>query len=101
MVLLFPENYHIFREIIGRRLQHMQNNKVNSQIDITKEICPMTFVKTKLKLETMSSGQVLEVTLREGEPLVNVPRSVEQEGHKILDLRQEEGDIFKLLIERR
>lgn len=79
----------------------MENNKASSQIDITKEICPMTFVKTKLKLETMSSGQVLEVTLREGEPLINVPRSVEQEGHKVLDIHREEGDVFKILIERR
>ena len=79
----------------------MEDHKANSQIDITKEICPMTFVKTKLKLETMSSGQVLEVTLREGEPLINVPRSVEQEGHKVLDIHREEGDVFKLLIERR
>jgi len=77
----------------------MVEYKFDNQIDITKEICPMTFVKTKLKLETMSAGEVLEVTLREGEPLINVPQSVEQDGHKILDLRQE-GDIFKLLIER-
>lgn len=72
--------------------------KIDNQIDITKEICPMTYVKTKLKLETMASGQVLEVTLREGEPLINVPRSIEQEGHKILELRQD-GDNYKLLIE--
>ena len=77
----------------------MAEYKVDSQIDITKEICPMTFVKTKLKLETMSVGEVLEVTLREGEPLINVPKSVEQDGHKILDLRQE-GDLYKLVIER-
>ncbi|HSC33646.1 MAG TPA: sulfurtransferase TusA family protein, partial [Thermodesulfobacteriota bacterium] len=42
----------------------METRKVDTQIDITKEICPMTYVKTKLKLETMSSGQVLEVILR-------------------------------------
>ncbi|MEX1000420.1 MAG: sulfurtransferase TusA family protein [Candidatus Dadabacteria bacterium] len=77
----------------------MAEYKIDNQIDITKEICPMTFVKTKLKLETMSTGEVLEVTLREGEPLINVPKSVEQDGHKILDLRQE-GDIYKLVIER-
>ena len=79
----------------------MDNDKVSSQIDITQEICPMTFVKTKLKLETMDPGQVLEVTLREGEPLINVPRSVEQEGHKVLDIHREEGDVFKILIERK
>ena len=77
----------------------MAEYKIDNQIDITKEICPMTFVKTKLKLETMAMGEVLEVTLREGEPLINVPKSVEQDGHKILDLRQE-GDIYKLVIER-
>lgn len=77
----------------------MAEYKIDTQIDITKEICPMTFVKTKLKLETMSTGEVLEVTLREGEPLINVPRSVKQDGHKILDLRQE-GDLYKLVIER-
>jgi len=77
----------------------MVERKIDSEIDITKEICPMTFVKTKLKLETMSRGEVLEVTLREGEPLLNVPKSVEQDGHKILDLRQE-GEVYKLTIER-
>jgi len=77
----------------------MAQYKIDQHIDITKEICPMTFVKTKLKLETMSAGEILEVTLREGEPLRNVPKSVEQDGHKILDLHQE-GDIYKLIIER-
>ena len=77
----------------------MAEYKIDQHIDITKEICPMTFVKTKLKLETMSAGEILEVTLREGEPLRNVPKSVEQDGHKILNLHQE-GDIYKLIIER-
>ncbi|MEE8299620.1 MAG: sulfurtransferase TusA family protein [Thermodesulfobacteriota bacterium] len=74
--------------------------RVDQKIDITNEICPMTFVKTKLKLETLRSGQILEVTLRDGEPLTNVPKSVQEEGHKILDVRQN-GDLFTILIERR
>ena len=56
--------------------------------------------ETKLKLETMTSGQVLEVLLRDGEPLMNVPKSIKAEGHKILAVSQE-GSFFKLLIERR
>ena len=48
----------------------------------------------------MSSGQVLEVILRDGEPLTNVPKSIKAEGHKILDVRQD-GEFYKLLIERR
>ncbi len=71
----------------------------DKSIDITKEICPMTILKTKLKLETMEAGQVLEVTLREGEPLANLPKSVEQEGHKVLDIHREDS-FYKILIQR-
>ena len=78
----------------------MGTYKVDDTIDITRDICPMTFVKTKLKLETMSPGQVLEVILSEGEPLINVPRSVKEEGHKILDLQKVDSK-YRLLIERR
>ncbi|MGH7901112.1 MAG: sulfurtransferase TusA family protein [Thermodesulfobacteriota bacterium] len=78
----------------------MNEIRIDQRIDITKEICPMTYVKTKLKLETLRSGEVLEVTLRDGEPLMNLPRSVKEEGHKILDIRQR-GDFFSILIERR
>lgn len=77
----------------------MEKLKPDHSIDITKEICPMTFVKTKLKLEDMAKGQILEVTLREGEPLSNLPKSVEQEGHKVLDIHKEEP-YYKILIER-
>lgn len=77
----------------------MDREKIDKQIDITEEICPMTFVKTKLKLETMTPGEVLAVTLREGEPLQNVPKSVRDEGHKVLDIRRE-GEFYKILIER-
>lgn len=78
----------------------MEEIRVDEKIDITKEICPMTFVKTKLKLESMLSGQILEVTLRDGEPLKNVPRSVKEEGHNIVDIRKD-GTFYKLFIERR
>ena len=77
----------------------MTETKHNQSIDITREICPMTFVKTKLKLETMDRGQILEVTLREGEPLANLPKSVEQEGHRVLDIYKEDP-YYKILIER-
>ena len=77
----------------------MSNQSPDQIIDITADICPMTFVKTKLKLETMEQGQILEVTVREGEPLINLPRSVEQEGHKVLNINKE-NSFYKILIER-
>ncbi|NGZ05645.1 MAG: hypothetical protein G8237_04750 [Magnetococcales bacterium] len=49
-------------------------------IDITRERCPMTFVKVKLKLETMSPGQRLVVRLTGEEPRHNVPRTLHEQG---------------------
>jgi len=55
-------------------------------LDITKETCPMTFVKVKLALAKMDAGQELEVILNAGEPLENVPRSCEEQGYQVLSI---------------
>ena len=81
-------------------MEEMNNIEIDERIDITKEICPMTFVKTKLKLETMGAGQVLEVTLREGEPLLNVPKSATEDGHKVVSINKSEEDFYKVIIEK-
>lgn len=80
-------------------MENLNNIKIDQRIDITNDICPMTFVKTKLKLETMNAGEVLEVTLREGEPLSNVPKSVKEDGHKVVSINKSE-DVFKVIIEK-
>lgn len=58
----------------------------DARIDITREICPMTYVRVKLALETLDDGGELEVLLRGEEPLRNVPRSAKEEGHEVLEL---------------
>ena len=75
------------------------NQKIIASLDITSDVCPITFVKTKLKLEQLQKGEVLEVILNDGEPIQNVPRSVKEEGHKII-LVDKVGDKYRLLIER-
>ncbi|MCK5236892.1 MAG: sulfurtransferase TusA family protein [Deltaproteobacteria bacterium] len=72
--------------------------KANDSIDLRGVMCPTNFVKTKLKLESMEKGQVLEVLLDTGEPIQNVPKSVKEEGHKIVEVNRE-GDHFKIKIE--
>ncbi len=58
-------------------------------IDITGEVCPLTFVKTKLLIESMQPGQIAEVRLKGKEPLENVPRSVRDHGHSVISLEPE------------
>jgi tRNA 2-thiouridine synthesizing protein A len=52
-------------------------------VDLSGEVCPMTFVRAKLNLEQISTGEVLELILKEGEHMRNVPRSIKDEGHRI------------------
>jgi TusA-related sulfurtransferase len=62
------------------------DDKVDRFLDITDEVCPMTFVKTRILIERMTVGEVAEVRLTGEEPLKNVPESVAELGHVILSL---------------
>ncbi|NHO31529.1 sulfurtransferase TusA family protein [Acetobacter fallax] len=67
-------------------------------LDITGEICPMTFVRTRLALDALETGDLLHVTLRGAEPLRNVRRSAEALGHIILSQEKMTDDRAVLLI---
>lgn len=60
--------------------------KIDREIDIKGEVCPYTFVKTKLALETLAPGEVLKVILDHQPASENVPRSLQGEGNEILDV---------------
>ena len=59
-------------------------------LDVTKEHCPMTFVKTKLALSRLQPGDVLNVKVTEGEPLDNVQKSAAEQGFKVLSVKETE-----------
>jgi sulfite reductase (ferredoxin) len=66
--------------------------KISSTIyDLRGTPCPINFVKAKLKLEGMQDGEILELFLDDGEPIRNVPKSLENEGHKIEKIEQVEN----------
>ncbi len=70
--------------------------------DLRGVACPMNYVKTKLKLEMMDNGEQLEVWLDAGEPIRNVPMSLRNDGHKILNEGplEPEAKHFKILVEK-
>lgn len=70
------------------------------ELDITAEVCPMTFVRTKLQLEKMAAGEVLKIKLREGDPLVNVPRALKDHGQEILSVENVGSDIFEITVRK-
>jgi sulfite reductase (ferredoxin) len=59
----------------------------------------MNFVKTKIALTGLQSGQLLEILLDDGQPIQNVPGSVRQEGHEVLST-EKVGNYWKVLIKK-
>ncbi len=64
------------------------------QLDITRDVCPMTFVKVKMGLQQVPPRGTLTVRLKE-EALKNVISSLKSEGHSVTNVSREEG-IFVL-----
>lgn len=66
------------------------------ELDLRGVICPYNFVKTKLKLDTLEIGSQLAVLLDEGDPIINVPKSIMNEGHEVLT--QEKVDAYYRIV---
>ena len=52
-------------------------------LDLRGTPCPINFVRTKLRLEQMEAGELLEVWLDRGEPIEQVPDSLVMAGYTI------------------
>ncbi len=74
--------------------------KVSSTYDLRGTPCPINYVKTKLMLEEMSAGDILEVLLDEGPPIENVPKSLKNDGQEILKIEKSQN-FYKMLVKKR
>lgn len=77
-----------------------EKQSADVELDITGEVCPMTFVRTRLALDRMAPGQTLLVRLRGDEPLRNVPRTAREQGHEVLSLTTDADGVSQLLLRR-
>ena len=71
-----------------------------SVIDLRGVACPMNFVRTKIGLSQLKSEEVMEVWLDDGEPMENVPGSVRDEGHTILE-QKKVGNYWSVVIKKK
>jgi TusA-related sulfurtransferase len=74
--------------------------KHDKAIDITAETCPMTFVRTRLALDALATGQILLVRLAGADPLANVPRAAADQGHDPLELLPQADGSWLLVIQK-
>jgi len=78
----------------------MSAKKADAFVDITDVVCPITFVKAKVAIEELEDGQILEIKMNEGEPILNVPRSFKEEGHKVIEVDKKGDGTFTVLVEK-
>jgi len=71
-----------------------------TSLDITRETCPMTFVRVRLALDRLAPGDLLEVLLSGEEPRRNVPRTAVEQGHAIVEQSEDASGITRLLLRR-
>ena len=70
------------------------------ELDLRGEVCPYTFVKTKLRLEELDSGQDLNILLDDSAATANISKSLKSEGHEILDLKAVSGGVWQIIVKK-
>ena len=72
----------------------------DQHLDITREVCPMTYVRTRLALDRLRPGQMLMVRLSGEEPRRNVPRTAAEQGHVVVSQKDNSDGTTELLLRR-
>ena len=70
------------------------------ELDLCGDVCPFTFVKTKLQLEQLECGDKLTVIFDHAPAVENVPKSVKNEGHTILGIDEVGDNLWKVHIQK-
>ncbi|MCX7989411.1 MAG: sulfurtransferase TusA family protein [Aquificaceae bacterium] len=78
----------------------MEAVKHDRELDIRGDICPFTFVKSKLALEQMELGQVLRVLVDYKPSAESVPKSMKEEGQEVLGVNQLSNNTWEILIKK-
>jgi TusA-related sulfurtransferase len=74
--------------------------KCNQELNLKGEVCPYTFVKSKLALEEMEVGEILRVTVDHLPAVENVPRSMKNEGQEVLDIARVNDSDWTITIKK-
>jgi len=74
--------------------------KVDRELDLRGEVCPFTFVKSKLIIEQMEPGQVLRVILDYEPSVENVPKSMREEGQEVLEVKQIGENLWEVIVRK-
>jgi tRNA 2-thiouridine synthesizing protein A len=73
--------------------------EVNQVLDVKGLSCPLPIVRAKKAIDTLATGQVLEVHVTDKGALSDFPAWAKSSGHEILD-QSIEADVIKFIIKK-
>ncbi|WP_340690733.1 sulfurtransferase TusA family protein [Hydrogenobacter thermophilus] len=74
--------------------------KYDRELDIRGDVCPFTFVKSKLVLEEMEKGEILRVIVDYRPSAENVPKSMREEGQEVLAVNQIGSSEWEIIVRK-
>lgn len=75
--------------------------KVNKRIDLRGEVCPYPLVKSKLAMEDIGIGHVLEILVDHLPSVENIPRGMENEGQDILEVGKVSETDWRIVVRKK
>ncbi len=78
----------------------MQQLQIDRELDLKGEVCPYTFVWSKLTLEEMEAGQLLGIVVDHLPATTNVPRSLQAEGHRVLKVARINETDWQIVVQK-
>jgi len=79
----------------------MQEIKADRELDIRGEVCPFTFVKSKLVLEQMKEGETLRVLIDYEPSAENVPKSMREEGQEVIAVNKIGDNLWEIIVRKK
>lgn len=70
------------------------------ELDIRGEVCPFTFVKSKIAMESMEVGQILRVLVDYEPSARSVPKSMIEEGQEVIAVNKLDDNLWEIILRK-
>ncbi|MBI5700551.1 sulfurtransferase TusA family protein [Candidatus Saganbacteria bacterium] len=95
----FPIRHELKKEAEDKKTEEKKVASHEVLMDLRGVACPINYVKVKIRLETMEKGDKILVYLDQGEPIINVPASLKNDGQDVISIT-EKDNYFEVLVKK-
>ncbi|MBI5418230.1 ATP-binding cassette domain-containing protein [Candidatus Poribacteria bacterium] len=74
--------------------------KIDKELNLKGTICHDNFVKAKLALDDLRIGQILKIVVDYDQAVSEVPRAMEFDGHKVLEIKRFNQTDWEIIIQK-